>query len=114
MRSAIIIAAAGAAVALIGATVAVAAFFGVVTAGPPCEEDQAYVVREDRDPAHGLTWHCVALDDLIQAATPSPAPATPGADLRVLPPCPRISVRRGDPRYDELAIARAICERTGR
>lgn len=32
--------------------------------GPPCFEDQAYVVKVDRNPAHGLTWQCVGLDTL--------------------------------------------------
>lgn len=110
------------AVAIVGFAIAITGFtlsIFAITRPPavPCFEDQAYIVREDRDPANGLTWHCVAIDDLIQAAITAagtPTPAARDRDLRVLPGCPRISVRRGDPRYDELAIARATCERTGR
>ena len=32
-------------------------------ADPGCFEDEAAVVAYDPDPAHGLTWVCVALDD---------------------------------------------------
>lgn len=32
---------------------------------PPCYEDEVMAVQEDRNPAHGLTWACEALDDLI-------------------------------------------------
>jgi hypothetical protein len=35
----------------------------------PCYEDEALVVIEDRDPTHGLTWHCVSLESLQGEAT---------------------------------------------
>lgn len=31
---------------------------------PGCLEDEAYVVYEDHNPAHGLSWHCVGRDTL--------------------------------------------------
>lgn len=36
---------------------------------PGCTEDQAYVAYEDHNPNHGLSWHCVSLDEL-RSTTP--------------------------------------------
>ena len=36
---------------------------------PGCTEDQAYVAYEDHNPDHGLSWHCVSLDEL-RSTTP--------------------------------------------
>lgn len=33
---------------------------------PGCFEDEAAVVAPDPDPAHGLTWVCVALDEVTR------------------------------------------------
>lgn len=30
----------------------------------PCEEDEVYVVAEDRNPSHGLAWRCMSYDAL--------------------------------------------------
>ncbi len=40
------------------------------TTDAPCYEDEAYVVAHDPDPSHGLTWECVALDDLRERIAP--------------------------------------------
>lgn len=36
-----------------------------VAPAPSCYEDEALVVAPDPDPAHGLTWVCVPLDDFL-------------------------------------------------
>ena len=58
----------GLALAAFAAGVALAYSLGMARApaGAPCPEDAAYVVVADHDPRHGLTWECIALDDLLE------------------------------------------------